>query len=146
MTAWRDRVLLTVREQLHRQSLDVCNIIVAGGTYGRLSACCLRFGRPFANQLRRRRPRPADKLHLNEVFIRVQDKLQYLWGAVDQHGQVLEILVQSRRDARVAARCFRTLLRKLQYESRVIVTGKLCSYRAAKREILPGAKHRQSRI
>ena len=56
----------------------------------------LRFGRLFANELKRRRPRPGDKWHLDEVFIRVQGKLQYLWRAVDQHGHVLDILGRGR--------------------------------------------------
>jgi putative transposase len=105
----------------------------------------LRFGRLFANELKRRRPRPGDKWHLDEVFIRVQGKLHYLWRAVDQDGHVLDVLVQSRRNARAAKRFFRKLLRGLRYVPRVIVTDKLRSYGAAKREILPGVEHRQSR-
>jgi putative transposase len=105
----------------------------------------LRFGRLFANTLKRRRPKPGDKWHLDEVFIRIRGKLHYLWRAVDQHGHVLDILVQSRRSAKAAKRFFRKLLRGLQYVPRVIVTDKLRSYAAAKREILPGVEHRQSR-
>jgi putative transposase len=105
----------------------------------------LRFGRLFANELKRRRPRPGDKWHLDEVFIRVQGKLHYLWRAVDQDGHVLDVLVQSRCNARAAKRFFRKLLRGLQHVPRVIVTDKLRSYGAAKREILPGVEHRQSR-
>ena len=74
----------------------------------------LRFGRLFADELKRRRPRPGDKWHLDEVFIRVQGKLQYPWRAIDTHGHVLDILVQSRRNARAAKRIFRKLLRDLQ--------------------------------
>ena len=105
----------------------------------------LRFGRLFANELKRRRPRPGDKWYLDEVFIRIRGKLHYLWRAVDQHGHVLDILVQSRRNAKAAKRFFRKLLRGPQYVPRVIVTDKLRSYGAAKREILPGVEHRQSR-
>ena len=57
----------------------------------------LRFGRMCAAALKRRRPQPGDKWHLDEVFIRIRGKLHYLWRAVDQHGNVLDILVQSRR-------------------------------------------------
>jgi len=105
----------------------------------------LRFGRLFANTLKRRRPKPGDKWHLDEVFIRIRGKLHYLWRAVNQHGHVLDILVQSRRNAKAARRFFRKLLRGLQYVPRVIVTDKLRSYAAARREILPGVEHRQSR-
>ena len=105
----------------------------------------LRFGRLFANTLKRRRAKPGDKWHLDEVFLRIRGKVHYLWRAVDQHGRVLDILVQSRRNAKAAKRFFRKLLRGLQYVPRVIVTDKLRSYAAAKREIMPGVEHRQSR-
>jgi len=105
----------------------------------------LRFGRLFANTLKRRRPKPGDKWHLDEVFLRSRGKVHYLWRAVDQHGNVLDILVQSRRSAKAAKRFFRKLLKGLQYVPRVIVTDKLRSYAAAKREVLPGVEHRQSR-
>jgi len=81
----------------------------------------------------------------DEVFIRVQGKLHYLWRAVDQDGHVLDVLVQSRRNARAAKRFSRKLLRDLQCVPRVIATDKLRSYGAAKREIMPGVEHRQSR-
>ena len=64
----------------------------------------LRFGRLFANLLKRRRPQPGDKWFLDEVFIRIRGKLHYLWRAVDQDGHVLDILVQSRRNAKAAKR------------------------------------------
>jgi putative transposase len=127
---------------------DVETILAARGilvSYETIRAWGLRFGRLFANELKRRRPRPGDKWHLDEVFIRIQGKLQYLWRAVDQDGHVLDILVQSRRNTLAAKRFFRKLLRDLQYVPRVIVTDKLRSYGAAKREILPGVEHRQSR-
>ena len=79
------------------------------------------------------------------MFIRIRGKLHHLWRMVDQYGNVLNILVQSPRSARAATRCFRKLLRRLQYVPHVIVTDKLRSYAAAKREILPGVEHRQSR-
>src|SRR3954447_18846938 len=105
----------------------------------------LRFGRAFANALKKRRPRPGDKWHLDEVFIRIRGKLHYLWRAVNQHGTVLDVLVQSRRNAKAAKRSFKKLLKGLCYAPRVVVTDKLGSYGAAKREILPGVEHRQSR-
>jgi transposase-like protein len=79
------------------------------------------------------------------VFIRITGKQHYLWRAVDQDGHVLDILVQSRRNTKAAKRFFRKLLKDLQYAPRVIVTDKLRSYAAAKREILPHVEHRQSR-
>ena len=114
-------------------------------SYESIRAWGLRFGRAFANALKRRRPRPGDKWHLDEVFLRIGGKQHYLWRAVDQHGTVLDILVQSRRNAKAAKRFFKKLLKGLHYVPRVIVTDKLRSYGAAKRQILPGVEHRQSR-
>jgi hypothetical protein len=71
---------------------------------------CATFGQTYANGLRCRRPRPGDTWHLDEVFITINGKRQYLWRAVDQHGTVLDILVTSRRDAKAATRFFRKLL------------------------------------
>jgi hypothetical protein len=82
---------------------------------------------------------------MDEVFIRIRGKQHYLWRAVDQDGNVLDILVQSRRSAAAATRFFRKLLKGLRYVPRVIVTDKLKSYAAAKRKILPKVEHRQSR-
>ena len=79
------------------------------------------------------------------MFIRIRGKLHYLWRAVDQHGTVLDILVQSRRNTKAAKRFFKKLLKGLRYVPRVVVTDKLKSYAAAKRKILPGVEHRQSR-
>ena len=89
--------------------------------------------------------RPGDKWHLDEVFVRIQGVQHYLWRAVDQDGIVLDILVQSRRNAAAAKRFFKRLLKGLQYVPRVLITDKLASYGAAKRELLPEVEHRQSR-
>jgi putative transposase len=114
-------------------------------SYETIREWSLRFGRAYARSLKRRRPQPGDKWFLDEVFVRIRGKLHYLWRAVDQHGNVLDVLVQSRRNTKAAKRFFRKLLKGLCYVPRVIVTDKLGSYGAAKREILPGVEHRQSR-
>jgi putative transposase len=80
---------------------------------------------------------------MDEVFLTIRGERHYLWRAVDQDGNVLDILVQSRRNKKAAKRFFRKLLKGLQYVPRVIITDKLKSYGAAKREILPGVEHRQ---
>ena len=114
-------------------------------SYESIRRWCRKFGQSFANSLRRRRSRPGDKWHLDEVFLRIRGELHYLWRAVDQDGVVLDILVQSRRNAKAAKRFFKKLLRGLQYAPWVIVTDKLKSYGVAKREVLPHVEHRQSR-
>jgi DDE domain len=106
---------------------------------------CQKFGQTYANGLRRRRPRPGDKWHLDEVFIKINGKTHYLWRAVDQDGVVVDILVTSRRDAKAATRFFRKLLTGLQYVPRVLVTDKLGSYAAAHRRMLRSVEHRQSK-
>jgi putative transposase len=106
---------------------------------------CRKFGQAYANQLRRRHPRPGYKWHLDEVFLTIHGERRYLWRAVDQDGHVLDILVQRRRNKVAAKKFFRTLLKGCQYVPRVIVTDQLKSYGAAKREILPGVEHRQHR-
>ena len=102
-----------------------------------------KFGQAFANQIRRRLPHPGDKWHLDEVVITIAGKKHWLWRAVDQDGIVLDVLVQSRRDKRAAKRLLRKLLKKQGRPPRVMVTDKLASYPAAKRELLPGVKHRR---
>ena len=97
-----------------------------------------KFGQPFANQIRRRLPRVGDKWHLDEVALKIAGVKHWLWRAVDQTGVVLDVLVQSRRDKRAAKRLLRKLLKKQMRPPRVMVTDKLASYGAAKREIMPG--------
>ncbi|MGW3680696.1 IS6 family transposase [Streptomyces prasinus] len=103
---------------------------------------CAKFGQAYANGLRRRRPRPGDKWYLDEVFLKIDGEQQYLWRAVDADGNVLDILVQNRRDTAAARRFFRTLLEKTRTVPRVIVTDKLRSYGAAHREVMPSVEHR----
>jgi putative transposase len=112
-------------------------------SYESVREWCLKFGAAYAKRIRAHGPRPGDRWHLDEVFLKIQGKLQYLWRAVDQDGEVLDILVQSRRNKRAAKKFFRKLLKVLQYVPRVIVTDKLRSYAAAKAEILPSVQHEQ---
>jgi putative transposase len=104
---------------------------------------CRKFGQAYANALRRRRPRPGDTWHLDEVFIQINGRQHSLWRAVDQEGNVLDILVQSRRDKAAARKCFRELLKDLAYVPRVVITDKLGSDDAARRAVLPRIAHRR---
>ena len=113
-------------------------------TYETIRSWCAKFGPDYAAQLRRRRPRPGDNWHFDEVFVKINGTTHYLWRAVDQHGNVLNILVQSRRNAVAAKRFFRKLLKGLRYVPRVIVTDKLASYQLAHRELLQSVTHRRS--
>jgi putative transposase len=82
-------------------------------TYETVRQWCLKFGQTYANALRWRHPRCGDTWHLDEVFLTIHGERYYLWRAVDQDGNVLEILVQSRRNKHAAKRFFRKLLKGL---------------------------------
>jgi putative transposase len=114
-------------------------------TYETVREWCLKFGQTYANGLRRKSHRPGDRWHLDEVFLKIKGRPHYLWRAVDQDGDVLDILVQSRRDKKAAKEFFRKLLKGLRYVPRVIVTDKLKSYSAAKAEVMPSVEHLQQK-
>ncbi len=77
------------------------------------------------------------------MFLKINGKTQYLWRAVDQEGNVLDILVQSRRNKGAAKKFFRKLLKGCTYVPRVLITDKLGSYEAAKQEVMPTVEHRK---
>jgi putative transposase len=114
-------------------------------SYETVREWCLKFGQTYANGLRRKSPRPGDRWHLDEVFLKINGRLHYLWRAVDQDGDVLDILVQSRRDKKAAKTFFRKLLKGLRYVPRVIITDKLKSYSAARAEVMPSVEHCQDK-
>src|ERR671912_3029279 len=103
----------------------------------------LKFGQAFANRIRRRLPRVGDKWHLDEVVIKIAGNKHWSWRAVDQDGFVLDVLVQGRRDQRAAKRLLRKLLKRQGRPPRVVITDKLASYPAAKKELMPGVEHRR---
>src|SRR5690349_21263291 len=114
-------------------------------THESIRGWCRKFGAAFAARLRKRWPRLGDVWHLDEVFIRINGALHYLWRAVDQHGVVLDILVQGRRNAAAAKRFFKRLLQGLRYTPRRLITDGLRSYGVAHRAIMPEVRHRTSR-
>src|SRR5829696_648322 len=103
----------------------------------------LKFGPMFARNLRRRRPKPASTWHLDEMVVSIQGKRMYLWRAVDSEGEVLDLLVQSKRDTKAALRLMRKLLKKQGYAPDELVTDKLGSYGAARRELRLSGRHEQ---
>ena len=111
-------------------------------SYETVRRWCRKFGQAYANGLRRRRPRPGDTWHLDEVFIKINGEQKYLWRAVDRDGNVLDILVQNRRDKAAARRFLRRLMTKTRAAPRVIVTDELRSCSAAHREVTPPVEHR----
>lgn len=123
-----------MQELLCERGIDV--------THEAIRPWCLKFGQDYANQLKRRRAQPGDKWHLDAVFLTMNGQRHYRWRAVDQDENVLDMLVQSRRNTHAAKKFLRKLLKGLRYVPRVIITDKLKSYGAAKRAILPGVEHR----
>jgi putative transposase len=101
------------------------------------------FGPMIAADLRRRRPKPHSTWHLDEVFIKIDGRLVYLWRAVDAEGEVLDVLVQSKRNKRAALKLMRKLLKKMGFAPDRIVTDDLRSYGAAARDL--GISHRHKR-
>jgi IS1 family transposase len=118
--------------------LAACGVVVS---YETIRAWVAKFGLQYATAIRRDRPKVADKWHLDEVVLPINGKKYWLWRAVDSKGDVLDILMQSRRNKRAAIRFFRKLFKAVG-EPRVIVTDKLRSYGTALKELAPGIEHR----
>ncbi len=131
----------------HRFSLsfrEVEELLAARGvivSYEAVRQWCLKFGQTFAKKLRHRRGQQGDTWYLDEMFITIGRARYYLWRAVDQDGQTLDILVQKRRNTRAATRFFRKLLKGLRYVPNRLVTDKLRSYGAAHRVSMPSVHH-----
>ena len=110
-------------------------------SYETIRQWCQTFGLDYARRLRQRRGRLGDTSYLDEVFVNIQGRRQYLWRAVDQDGDVIDILVQSRRNRQSATRFFRKLLKDQGRVPRRVVTDKLRSYAAAHRLVMPSVAH-----
>jgi putative transposase len=127
---------------------DVEDLLAQRGvivSYETIRAWCRKFGPSYARNLKRRQGCLGDSWHLDEVFIRTNGQQHYLWRAVDQDGEVIDILVQPRRDQRAAERFFRRLLRSQGRKPFRIITDKLRSYSAAIRTILGEVAHNTQR-
>ncbi len=110
-------------------------------SYETIRQWCMRFGPEYARALKRRQGRLGDTWHLDELFVTIQGQRQYLWRAVDQDGDVIDILVQPRRNRRSAERVFRKLLKGQSSEPRHLVTDKLRSYGAEHQIVMPSVIH-----
>jgi putative transposase len=124
-----------VEELLAERGLDL--------SYETVRRWVLKFGPLLARRLRQRRPRPGDRWHLDEMVGRIAGRRIYLWRAVDQEGEILDLLVQTRRDKRAAVRLMRKLLRKQGFAPKLVVTDKLRSYAAAFQVLRLTCRHEQ---
>lgn len=127
---------------------DVEDLLAERGiivSYESIRRWCLKFGPRYRQALKRREGRLGDEWYADEVFVTINGQLHYLWRAVDQDGQVLDILLQRRRDGRAAKRFFRNALKGQGELPRVMFSDKLGSYRVAAREVLFRTRHDTSR-
>ena len=123
---------------------DVEDLLAERGfdiSYETVRRWVVKFGTAYARTLRRRRPTPDDRWHLDEMFVSIGGRRLYLWRAVDAEGEVLDILVQPRRDKRAAMKLMRKLLKKKGVSPGSIVTDNLRSYSAALSELGLGERH-----
>ena len=111
-------------------------------SYETVRRWALKFGPDYAHRLRRKRPNRRDIWHLDDVVVTIAGQKHWLWRAVDQDGYVLDEIVQSRRDTKAAKRLLKRLLRKQGCPPRRMITDKLGSYAAARRQIMPDVEHR----
>ena len=116
-----------VEDLLAKRGLEV--------SYESIRYWVLKFGKQYARRIDQRRPRPNCQWHLDEMFISINGRRMYLWRAVDDEGEVLEVLVQSRRNKKAALKLMRKLLKKQGFVPSAIITDKLPSYSAALREL-----------
>ena len=123
------------KELLAERGVDV--------SYETVRRWVLKFGPGIARKLRRCRPRPSDRWHLDEMVVRIAGKRMYLWRAVDHEGEVLDMLVQRRRNTRAALRLMRKLLKKQGFAPKLVVTDKLRSYASALRRLGLACPHEQ---
>jgi len=124
-----------VEDLLAERRLDV--------SYEAVRRWVLKFGPMFARELRRRRPRPTSRWHFDEMAVMIAGRQLWLWRAVDDEGEVLDLLVQPRRDRAAAVKLMRKLLKKQGFGPDVLVTDKLRSYGAAKSAMGLSARHEQ---
>ena len=124
-----------VEELLAERGLDI--------SYETVRSWVSKFGPIIARRLRQCRPRPSDRWHLDEMVVRIAGKRMYLWRAVDHEGEILDVLVQRRRDRRAAIKLMRKLLRKQGFAPKMVVTDKLRSYGSAFHQIGLACHHEQ---
>ena len=124
-----------IEELLAERGLDI--------SYDTVRCWVRKFGPVIARRLRRCRPRPGNRWHLDEMVVKIAGARMYLWRAVDHEGEVLDMLVQRRRDGRAALRLMRKLLKKQGFAPELLVTDKLRSYNSAFRRLGLTCPHEQ---
>lgn len=106
---------------------------------------CIKFGPVYARKLEHKHSGFGDTFYLYEVFIKINGKQHYMWRAVDQDGEVVDVFVQSRRNGAAAIQFFKRLSRSNGGPPQKIVIDKLVSYKVVQRELMPFAHHDTSK-
>ncbi len=127
---------------IHRRSTGRAGIIVS---IEAIRLWCIKFGAIYSRRLKRKHRGYGDTFFIDEVFVKINGKQHYLWRAVDQDGEVVDVFLQTRRDGAAAKRFFRRLMRSHGGEPRKVVTDKLRSFGVAHRELMPDVFHDTSR-
>ena len=125
-----------VEELLAQRGIEV--------SYETIRCWTLQFGRLFAQNLRRSRPKPTGRWHLDEMVVKIGGQRMYLWRAVDDEGEVLDVLVQKRRNKVAALKLLRKLLKRQGIHPEAVITDGLGSYRAAAKSLGLSDRHRSS--
>ncbi len=135
----------------HRFSLshrDIEDLLAERGitvSYESIRLWCIKFGPKYARRLKKKHQGYGDTFFIDEVFVKIDGKQHYLWRAVDQDGEIVDVFLQHRRDGKAAKRFFKRLLKAHRNEPRKIVTDKLRSYSVAHRDLMPDTIHDTSK-
>ncbi len=127
---------------------DVEDLLAERGievSYETIRRWVARFGPAYAKRLRILRPKAHPQWHLDEIFVSIGGRRMYLWRTVDQNGEVLDVLVQAKRDKRAALKLMRKLIKRQGFAPRTLVTDKLRAYAAAVRELGLTARHHRAK-
>jgi putative transposase len=134
--------------RFHLSHRDIEDLLAERGitvSYETIRLWCIKFSAKYVRRLKRKHQGYGDTFFIDEVFVKINGKQHYLWRAVDQDGDVVDVFLQAKRDGAAAKRFFRRLLRSHGGEPRKIVTDKLRSYGVAHREVIPETIHDNAR-
>ncbi|MEL0326163.1 MAG: IS6 family transposase [Burkholderiaceae bacterium] len=122
-----------IEDLLHERGIEV--------SYEAIRLWCYKFGPEYAKRLKKKRSGFGDIFHIDEVFVKINGVQHYLWRAVDQDGDVIDVFLQKRRDSKTAKRFFKRLLKANQGAPWKIVTDKMGSYPVAHKDLMPDVIH-----
>ncbi len=144
LVCWFSQYAVWLYYRFNLSHRDIENLLAERGitvSYESIRLWCNKFGSKYARRLKKKHQGYGDTFFIDEVFVKIDGKQQYLWRAIDQDGEVVDVFLQRRRDGQAAKRFFKRLLKNNRSEPRKIVTDKLRSYGVAHRELIPDTIH-----